>query len=173
MEEIRKAQVSKYDGSGVGLRRPCRVRDMNGEIIETGSPTTLSHLPEEVCHDVLRCSCFCNWLLLLSTNTLAGGLLMQIQENRLGLFCPNCDYDLTGLTENRCPECGQPFDPDYLERILPIGALRAPKCSTLWQWDTTKIAVSAVSRHDRHAYVRRAHLPCACLLHARRASLKA
>ncbi len=23
--------------------------------------------------------------------------------------CPNCDYNLTGLTRRRCPECGEPF----------------------------------------------------------------
>lgn len=23
--------------------------------------------------------------------------------------CPNCDYDLRGLTEDRCPECGRRF----------------------------------------------------------------
>jgi len=26
--------------------------------------------------------------------------------------CQTCQYDLTGLTEHRCPECGQPFDPE-------------------------------------------------------------
>ncbi len=31
-----------------------------------------------------------------------------------GLFCPNCEYDLTGLTEPRCPECGEPFDNEEL-----------------------------------------------------------
>ena len=25
--------------------------------------------------------------------------------------CHRCGYDLTGLTEPRCPECGQPFEP--------------------------------------------------------------
>lgn len=27
-------------------------------------------------------------------------------------FCLNCEYALDGLPENRCPECGEPFDPD-------------------------------------------------------------
>ncbi len=29
-------------------------------------------------------------------------------------FCPNCGYNLTGLPENRCPECGREFDPAQL-----------------------------------------------------------
>lgn len=28
-----------------------------------------------------------------------------------GTNCLNCNYNLTGLTEPRCPECGQPFEP--------------------------------------------------------------
>jgi hypothetical protein len=28
-----------------------------------------------------------------------------------GLRCPACDYDLTGLSARRCPECGRRFDP--------------------------------------------------------------
>jgi hypothetical protein len=35
-----------------------------------------------------------------------------------GLRCPRCEYNLTGLTENRCPECGTAFDPEELRRIL-------------------------------------------------------
>lgn len=27
--------------------------------------------------------------------------------------CPTCGYSLLGLTEHRCPECGEAFDPEY------------------------------------------------------------
>ncbi|MEM9295949.1 MAG: hypothetical protein AAGA57_09120 [Planctomycetota bacterium] len=26
-----------------------------------------------------------------------------------GLTCPSCGYDLRGITQPQCPECGQPF----------------------------------------------------------------
>lgn len=31
-----------------------------------------------------------------------------------GLRCPHCDYNLTGLNESRCPECGNSFDSEEL-----------------------------------------------------------
>lgn len=31
------------------------------------------------------------------------------------LVCKKCGYDLRGLTEHRCPECGQSFDPQRME----------------------------------------------------------
>ncbi|NLX23380.1 MAG: hypothetical protein GXY55_17145 [Phycisphaerae bacterium] len=35
-----------------------------------------------------------------------------------GLRCLNCEYNLTGLTEDRCPECNTPFVPELMDRVL-------------------------------------------------------
>lgn len=52
------------------------------------------------------------------------------------LHCPACDYNLTGLRENRCPECGRPFDPAELQRSPPLRrppiGLRAALLQQLW-----------------------------------------
>ena len=49
--------------------------------------------------------------------------------------CLSCNYDLSNLTEHRCPECGRAFDPNNpatygkpplvlsLRRMLPIAVL--------------------------------------------------
>ncbi len=41
--------------------------------------------------------------------------------------CPQCDYLLAGLTELRCPECGRPFDADFVAQ--------APFRSRLLAWE--------------------------------------
>ena len=47
------------------------------------------------------------------TLALASLLLFILQHRRppvLSGRCPGCDYDLRGLSEPRCPECGRAFD---------------------------------------------------------------
>jgi len=37
--------------------------------------------------------------------------------HQLKVYCAICGYQLQGLRENRCPECGQAFDPNDLTRL--------------------------------------------------------
>ena len=50
-----------------------------------------------------------------------------------GLICPNCEYNLTGLPEHRCPECGEEFDVDELSLI----AAGVPMPATSWDRQRT------------------------------------
>lgn len=51
---------------------------------------------------------------------------MSVPEMR---FCLKCDYNLAGVPEPRCPECGRPFDPDkpatFRRSPMGQGVLRA------------------------------------------------
>jgi hypothetical protein len=35
------------------------------------------------------------------------------------MYCRQCHYDLRALTTNRCPECGNPFDPNNPDSFYP------------------------------------------------------
>lgn len=49
-----------------------------------------------------------------------------------GLRCPVCDYNLTGLSEHRCPECGREFDAEVLRRALDDAEVQP---ATPWDTD--------------------------------------
>lgn len=40
--------------------------------------------------------------------------------------CPHCGYLLYGLTDPRCPECGQPFDPAWLPKLANLSGTPPP-----------------------------------------------
>jgi len=46
--------------------------------------------------------------------------------------CRHCGYDLRGLTEPRCPECGTSFDPTEKERILARAGDPTPLARYRW-----------------------------------------
>lgn len=50
------------------------------------------------------------WTFFLTLFYVQGKINKTIRQTPLG-FCTNCGYNLYGLPEPRCPECGMPFDP--------------------------------------------------------------
>lgn len=57
---------------------------------------------------------YIHFLCISTTTTM---IFMAVSSNGLPTeepCCPKCGYNLFGLPEFRCPECGTPFDPDFL-----------------------------------------------------------
>ena len=57
----------------------------------------------------------------------------------LDLHCPECNYNLTGLREWRCPECGQRFDP---RRAHTRRMLQRPEYVLRYRFDPAEIRSS-------------------------------
>lgn len=76
-------------------------------------------------------------------------------------ICPDCGYDLTGLTVQRCPECGMAFtadtlgSPETMRRFIRRGlraasagailALLATPALLLWNWAFALVALVVVA----------------------------
>ncbi len=57
-------------------------------------------------------------------------------------FCPNCDYNLTGLTSRRCPECGEQFTLTDARRTAIDKSLgRFTRLRMLPQWERARFLV--------------------------------
>lgn len=54
-------------------------------------------------------------------------------NNADALHCPVCDYDLTGLPELRCSECGTPFDPAELRRLAHLPPPAFERSRGIWR----------------------------------------
>jgi hypothetical protein len=52
--------------------------------------------------------------------------------DRRAFCCRKCGYDLQGQVENRCPECGLPFDPTEKARIQERIGAPPPKAKHRW-----------------------------------------
>jgi hypothetical protein len=50
------------------------------------------------------------------------------------IYCRKCRYCLRGLDSHRCPECGQPFDPNDPTTFLTLATMR-------WAWQSIAAAV--------------------------------
>lgn len=63
------------------------------------------------------------------------------------LYCPTCGYNLTGLPENRCPECGRPFDRAAIIREMEMRPRPIGLGETLLRllWPPGLFSISALS----------------------------
>jgi hypothetical protein len=59
--------------------------------------------------------------------------------DRRAFTCKECGYDLHGLTEPRCPECGHAFDPAERQRILE--RIESPPPRTRYRWIALLVVV--------------------------------
>lgn len=64
--------------------------------------------------------------------------MAQHRTTEATMYCRRCGYQLTGLSEDRCPECGYAFDwPDLLElsrRLQPYLFEHHPGMSGVRPW---------------------------------------
>ncbi len=57
----------------------------------------------------------------------------------LGLACPECGYNLTGLTQWRCPECGERFSP---RRAYTLRMLKEPEYFLRYRYDPRELRLA-------------------------------
>jgi hypothetical protein len=55
-------------------------------------------------------------------------------DDQFPVYCPQCRYLLRGLTSDRCPECGTPFDRGRLLVGQYIFSPERWQCARSWKW---------------------------------------
>jgi hypothetical protein len=89
------------------------------------------------------------------------------------IFCRHCGYNLSALPQNRCPECGRPFDPNnprtfskhsgspvrrhWAKRIVVsllafLLLATAAGLSLWWPWHREQVAMRMVQRSHGHLH---------------------
>jgi hypothetical protein len=57
-----------------------------------------------------------------------------------GLHCPKCEYNLTGIESERCPECGTTINWDAVRLVRDVEAQRPSTCWERWPWPLKPLA---------------------------------
>src|SRR3954452_7751839 len=59
----------------------------------------------------------------------------RVESSDIGLFCPDCGYDLRGIASERCPECGWVIDRTLLgaSAIPWVGRERIGRWRAYWR----------------------------------------
>src|SRR4029078_9994514 len=71
------------------------------------------------------------------------------------LHCPSCGYNLTGLPEDRCPECGVEFNPLELREAISRRANRSAFWTVVLKLPFLPIAFSVLERSSSHNLILR------------------
>lgn len=85
-----------------------------------------------------------------SATIMASGSCQHVEEegnvaSDSGLYCPRCEYNLTGLTESRCPECGTTINWDAVRRARDAEARRTGTCWERWPWQLKPVGFLATA----------------------------
>ena len=76
---------------------------------------------------------YMSWSLLLAAAFVIALILERVTRSYIRFrlrkpgHCEKCGYNLSHLTEARCPECGTHFDPEYVATELEDADLPEPE----------------------------------------------
>jgi ribosomal protein L37E len=78
------------------------------------------------------------------------------QKMPTSMYCRKCGYQLHGLSENRCPECGRTFDPANRRTYLqhPKGSSRRWWLRVAGVTLLVLLALIAAGMYGTHAWLR-------------------